>query len=103
MGYGVAVHQASLEGKEGPVTYLSRHILTKTCLHDLRLSMANAPFDWQMDVFLSKYMDRIEIRHRPGTQHTHADGLSRMPRTALPLSPAPAQTVLPAPDTYVPV
>ena len=34
--------------------------------------------NWRL--FLSKYLGRIEIKHRPGTSHLNADGLSRIAR-----------------------
>jgi hypothetical protein len=34
--------------------------------------------NWRL--FLSKYQDRMEIKHRPGKTHTNADDLSRIPR-----------------------
>jgi hypothetical protein len=34
--------------------------------------------NWRL--FLSKYQDRMDIKHRPGKTHANADGLSRIPR-----------------------
>ena len=39
---------------------------------------SNRLANWRL--FLQKYIDRMEIKHRPGKLHTNADALSRLPR-----------------------
>jgi hypothetical protein len=56
--------------------------------------------NWRL--FLSKYQDRMEIRHRPGKQHINADALSRMPTEESPVEESPTLLVPASVRTWIP-
>lgn len=66
---------------DGNFTVVTDHTALKSALQTKTKGRRSARLDeWSM--FLSKYLPRMNIMHRPGKTHQNADGLSRLPTSS---------------------